>query len=100
MRMIIWAFRLLIFLLLLTLALRNMQPATISLMDGLAWEMPTIFLVLVSFLVGIVLSLLSVSAFILRQRREVLRLSAELHAAQTAHAHSDAGMSLLPPSSP
>lgn len=96
MRILVWALRLLVFLLLMTLALHNLHPAEVTLMQGFTWEIPTVLLILVSFLVGLLSAGLGLLGPILRQRREVLRLSAELHAATPAQSTSSES-SLLPP---
>jgi putative membrane protein len=82
MRIFVWALRLCIFLIFLALAVRNLQPVTLTLVADYNLEAPLIGMLLGGFLIGVVVCAISVSLLILRQRRDILRLSAELHAAQ------------------
>lgn len=84
MRIFVWALRLLVFLIFLALAVRNLQPATLSFFAEYTWQAPLVVMLLAAFLLGVVLCALSLSLVVLRQRRDVLRLSAELHEAKSA----------------
>ncbi|MEY4592025.1 MAG: hypothetical protein RIR18_920 [Pseudomonadota bacterium] len=82
MRIFVWALRLCVFLIFLALAVRNLQPVTLTLFADYSLQAPLVGMLLGGFLIGVVLCAISLLLFIMRQRRDILRLSAELHAAQ------------------
>ena len=84
MRTLVWILRLAFFLVLLAFAARNMQPATLSFFAGLEWETPLIVILLATFSLGGLVTVLALLPFILRQRREILRLGAVQAAAPQA----------------
>jgi lipopolysaccharide assembly protein A len=104
MRIFIWALRLCVFLIFVALAVRNLQPSTFFLFADYTLQAPLVLMLLTSFLLGVVLCALSLSLVLMRQRREVLQLSADLHAAQAVNSVTEANTSgatklpnLLPP---
>ena len=66
MRYVIWALKLLVFILLLALAMQNTLPVTLHLFLGYVWEAPLIVLLLAGFV------------YYLRLRRELTVLKKEL----------------------
>lgn len=78
MRLLSWAVRVLIFLLLLAFAAKNTQPATLQFYFGLAWETPLVVLLLAFFILGAFLGLAALFATVLKQRRELNVLRGKL----------------------
>ena len=73
MRAITWAFRLVIFLLLLAFAVKNAEPVTLRLFFDLEWKAPLAALMLVFFAAGAALGMAAMLGAWLRQRRELQR---------------------------
>lgn len=82
MRIFVWALRLCIFLIFVALAVRNLEPVSLVLFAENTVQAPLIVMLLGSFLLGALLTVLSCSLLFLRQRRELLRVSANLQAAE------------------
>jgi putative membrane protein len=78
MRYLSWAFRILLFVLLLGFALKNSDPVTVRFYLGAHWEAPLALVVLVFFVVGVAAGVIACFAYIYRQRREILQLRKEL----------------------
>jgi uncharacterized integral membrane protein len=97
MRIFVWAFRLVIFLVLLTLAARNLHPVTLELFADYVVEAPFVVMLLSAFVLGVLASLAGLGLLLLRQRRDILRLSADLHTSQAAKQTSALDNPLLPP---
>ena len=99
MRIFVWAIRLFVFLVFLTLAVRNLQPVTLTLLADLTWETPLFVMLLSTFLLGVVTAGIGLALAWLRQRREILKLSADLYAAQAlVQKQATEQHPLLPPS--
>jgi uncharacterized integral membrane protein len=79
-----WLARGLLFLLLLALVARNMEPVTLRFFLGRSWEMPLMMALLAFFALGAVLGVLACSGRWFRQRREILGLRRELRAKDAA----------------
>jgi uncharacterized integral membrane protein len=77
---LVWLVRGLLFLLLLVLVAKNMDPVTLHFFLGRSWEMPLTLALLVFLLLGVVLGVLACSGRWFRQRREILGLRRELRA--------------------
>lgn len=77
MRFVRWIVGLAVFTGLLLLALQNVEPVTLHLYDGVGWQTPLIFLLLVVFGAGAVAGLLTGVMRSARLRRQVARLRRE-----------------------
>lgn len=78
-----WLFRGLLFLVLLVLVAKNMDPVTLHFFLGRSWDMPLTLALLAFLLLGVVLGVLACSGRWFRQRREILALRRELRARDT-----------------
>ncbi len=74
MRILTWAIRLVLFVVLLAFAARNTEPVTLRFYFDLAWQAPLVALLLAFFAAGAVLGLIAMSGTYLAQRREIARL--------------------------
>lgn len=74
MRVLTWAIRIALFVLLLAFAARNTDPVTLRFYFDLAWQAPLVALLLAFFAAGAVLGLVAMSGTYLAQRREIARL--------------------------
>ena len=74
MRVLTWAIRVALFVLLLAFAARNTDPVTLRFYFDLAWQAPLVALLLAFFAAGAVLGLVAMSGTYLAQRREIARL--------------------------
>jgi len=74
MRVITWAIRIALFVVLLAFAARNTDPVTLRFYFDLAWQAPLVALLLAFFVAGAVLGLIAMSGSYLAQRREIARL--------------------------
>ncbi len=74
MRIVTWAIRIALFVLLLAFAAKNTDPVTLRFYFGLAWQAPLVALLLAFFAAGTLLCLIAMLGTYLAQRREVARL--------------------------
>ena len=74
MRILTWAIRLVLFVVLLAFAARNTEPVTLRFYFDLAWQAPLVALLLAFFAAGAVLGLVAMCGTYLAQRREIARL--------------------------
>ena len=74
MRILTWAIRVALFVLLLAFAAKNTDPVTLRFYFGLAWQAPLIALLLAFFAGGIALGLMAMFGSWFAQRRELSRL--------------------------
>ena len=74
MRVLAWAIRFALFVVLLALAARNTDPVTLRFYFDLAWQAPLAALLLAFFAAGAVLGLIAMLGTFLAQRREIARL--------------------------
>ncbi len=74
MRILTWAIRLALFILLLAFAAKNTDPVTLRFFFDSAWQAPLVALLLAFFVAGALLGLMAAAALLLRQRRELQRL--------------------------
>jgi uncharacterized integral membrane protein len=81
MRVLTWAVRLALFVLLLAFAAKNTEPVTLRFYFELAWQMPLVALLAAFFAVGAAAGLAAALGTLLRQRRELLRLRRQARAA-------------------
>ncbi len=77
MRILTWAIRLALFILLLAFAVKNTDPVTLRFFFDSAWRAPLVLLLLGFFVAGALLGLTAAVALLLRQRRELQRLRQE-----------------------
>jgi len=77
MRIITWAIRVALFVLLLALAAKNTDPVALKFYFGLAWQAPLAAVLLAFFAAGVVLGLVAMLGSWLSQRREIARLERE-----------------------
>ena len=82
MRMVTWAIRLIVFLLLIAFAARNVQPVTLRFYFDLALEAPLVLLLLGFFALGALFGVAALLTTVLRQRREISALRRQFPAAQ------------------
>ena len=74
MRILTWAIRFALFVVLLAFAVRNTEPVTLRFYFDLAWQAPLVALLLAFFAAGAVLGLIAMLGTFLAQRREISRL--------------------------
>ena len=74
MKLVAWIFRIVLFVLLFVLALRNTGDASLQLFFGAVWHAPLILILLAAFALGIVAALAAVAPGLMRQRMEAGRL--------------------------
>lgn len=78
MRYLNWLLRAFIFFVLLGLAVKNDQPATLYYFLGFKWQTSLVVILLLFFAIGAVVGMLAVLGSVLRQRREIAALKREL----------------------
>ncbi|MEW6688749.1 MAG: LapA family protein [Pseudomonadota bacterium] len=74
MRILTWAIRIALFVVLVAFAAKNTDPVRLHFYLGLAWEAPLVALLLAFFVAGVILGIMAMLATTLSQRREVARL--------------------------
>ncbi len=79
-RYLTWAFRAVVFVLLLGFALKNSDHVTVRFYPGTHWEAPLALVALVFFTAGVLAGFLGCLAHMYRLRHEILRLRKELRA--------------------
>lgn len=84
MRIVIWAIRLLLFIVLLAFAAKNTDPVVLKFYFDTALEVPLVFLLFGFFAAGVVIGIAAVLGTVLRQRREILRLRRESRQRESA----------------
>ena len=80
MRYFVWVFKLALFVVILTFAVKNTAPVTVYYYLGTAWDAPLVLVLLVFFALGAALGLAAGLTQQFRQRREISRLRRELQA--------------------
>jgi putative membrane protein len=78
MRILSWTLRIILFLALFLLALKNTDTVSLRLYFDQVWQAPLILLLLVFFVAGAVIGVLATLATVFRQRRAIARLQREL----------------------
>jgi uncharacterized integral membrane protein len=73
-RILTWAIRLAVFLLLVAFAAKNVEPVTLRFYFGLAPQAPLVLWLLAFFALGALFGVLSLLTTVLRQRREISTL--------------------------
>ena len=78
MRIVTWTVRLVIFLILLAFAAKNVNPVTLNFYFDLSWQAPLVVVLFGSFAAGAVFGLVAMLMALLRQRHEIARLRREV----------------------
>ncbi|MGP1678899.1 MAG: LapA family protein [Burkholderiales bacterium] len=78
MRVLAWTLRIILFLALFLLALKNTDTVNLHLYFDQVWPAPLILVLLVFFAAGAAMGVLATLATVFRQRREIARLQREL----------------------
>lgn len=78
MKPLMWALRLLLFLLLFGFAVKNDHPVDLFFFFETVWQLPLVFIVLLAFAAGTLMGVTATLASWLRHRREIARLRREL----------------------
>ncbi|VCU69006.1 hypothetical protein PIGHUM_01065 [Pigmentiphaga humi] len=87
MRYLVWALRLVVFVVVLLFALKNTDRVTVYFFaDHLISEVPLIVVMLASFVVGTVFGLLLTVPSVMRRRREIAALRREVEQARAGSA--------------
>ena len=71
MRIVTWAIRLVVFVLLIAFAAKNVEPVTLRFYFDLALQAPLVVLLFGFFAVGALFGVLALVGTLLRQRREI-----------------------------
>ena len=74
MQTFLWILRLLIVVVLVWFASKNDTPVELKGLFGQSWHAPLVFVLLVTFVAGVVIGLLAWIPTVVRQRREIGRL--------------------------
>ncbi|MGH8787082.1 MAG: LapA family protein [Cupriavidus necator] len=74
MKLFAWIVRIVVFVLLFVLALRNTAEASLQLFFNAVWHAPLILILFAAFVLGAVAALASVAPGLMRQRLEVAKL--------------------------
>ena len=90
MRIVVWVLWLVVFLLLLAFAAKNLDPVTVHFYVDHNWQAPLVVVLLGFFAVGVALGMLAMLGALLRQRREISRLRRDARRQQRAEAESQA----------
>jgi putative membrane protein len=74
MRVVTWTIRLILFLFLVAVAAKNVEPVTLRFYFDLAWQAPLVVMLLAAFALGVLFGMLALVGSLLRQRREIAQL--------------------------
>ena len=74
MRILTWAIRLIVFVMLVAFAAKNADPVTLRFYFDLAVQTPLVVVLFAFFLAGALFGMLALLGTLLRQRREIARL--------------------------
>ena len=83
MRLVTWTIGLVVFLVLMGFAAKNVEPVTLLFYFDLALQAPLIVIVLTAFAAGVLAGIVALLATLLRQRREIGRLRRELRSRES-----------------
>ena len=78
MRIVTWAIRLAVFLLLVAFAAKNAEPVTLRFYFGLALEAPLVLVLFASFAAGALFGVLALLMPLLRQQRQIAALKKQV----------------------
>lgn len=79
MKYLLWILRALLFLILLSFALKNDEPVVLHYFFGYEWHTSLILVLLLFFATGAAIGMLAILGTLLRQRREIAALKKELN---------------------
>ncbi|CAN7237283.1 Lipopolysaccharide assembly protein A domain protein [compost metagenome] len=99
MKLFAWIVRIVVFVLLFVLALRNTAEASLQLFFNAVWHAPLILILFAAFVLGAVAALASVAPGLMRQRMEVAKLrraAAEAQAPASAAAAASSAAASAP----
>jgi uncharacterized integral membrane protein len=74
MRIVTWTIRVLVFLLLVAFAAKNVEPVTLRFFFDLALQAPLVLALFAFFVLGALFGMLALAGTLLRQRRELSQL--------------------------
>ena len=80
MRIVTWTIRLIVFVLLLAFAAKNVEPVTLRFYFDLALQAPLVVLLFAFFAVGALFGVLALVGTVLRQRRDISQLKRDREA--------------------
>ena len=86
MRVLAWAIRVALFVLLLAFAAKNTEPVTLRFYFDLLWQAPLVALLLAFFAAGVAFGLAAMLGTWLSQRREIARLQRQERSGKDAPA--------------
>ncbi len=95
MRTVIWILRLLLFFFLFGFAIKNDHAVSLRFFFGSEWQLPVVFVILLSFSAGALLGVTATFASLLRQRREISRLRRQLDRAERSRAEQNPGVPII-----
>ncbi len=84
MRIVTWALRLIVFLLLAAFAAKNVEPVTLRFYFDLALQAPLIVVLFAFFAAGALFGILALVGTLLRQRRQISLLRKQAPSAEAA----------------
>ena len=74
MKTLAWLLRIIVFLLLLAVAIKNSGIVTVEFFFDVSWQLPLVFVMLIFFALGAVAGVTAAITTLFRQRREISRL--------------------------
>ena len=86
MRIVTWTIRLILFLVLVAFAAKNVEPVTLRFYFDLALQAPLVVLLLAAFAVGALFGVLALIGTLLRQRRQITLLKKRVPPEEPARA--------------
>ncbi len=75
-----WFFRILVLLVLLGFALKNVDPVVVRFYFGGEWEAPLVIVLLIAFVLGAAAGVLASLGMVFRKRREIVGLRKQVRA--------------------
>ena len=84
MRVLTWAVRLVVFVLLVAFAAKNVEPVTVRFYFDLAVQAPLVLVLFAFFILGALFGIAALLGTVFRQRREISALKRELAPAPPA----------------
>ncbi len=86
MRIVTWAIRIVVFVLLIAFAAKNVEPVTLRFYFDLALQAPLVVLLFAAFAVGALFGVLALIGTLLRQRRQIALLKRRVPPEEPARA--------------
>jgi len=78
MRIVVWVLRIIIFVTLFGLAVKNSAPVDVHLYLDAVWRAPLALVILASFVAGALIGMTALVVTLIRQRREISKLRGKL----------------------